>query len=157
MSILVGAVTLQACSTPYTQPEGENVAVLRIKSTSDRPVEVKAFKSAAECSGGKMLLTPNGTIPAFGELVINVKPDEPFSFFVGYAVTSGSVITYCNLPTTFTPRARGMYTAHFSVNASERNCYMPVMVQTTSGEQLEPSLKFRQWQTPFAESGSFCK
>jgi hypothetical protein len=162
MSIFACALTMQACTTAYVQPQGANVAVLIIKSTSDVPVEVKAYKNAADCSGGTLFLTPDGRMPAVDELAINVKPDEAFSFFVSYAfvsqaATGDSMITYCNLPGTFTPRANGRYTAYFSVNAWERTCSMPMMVQTMSGEEPEPSFRLREWRAPFAGSGSFCK
>lgn len=159
MSIFVIAFALQACATPpYVQPEGADVAVLRIRNDVDRRVEVKAFKNAADCSGGKLSVTSDGWMPAFGELAINVKPGEPFSFFVIYVAPSGLVTVSCMLPATFTPRPNGRYTARFSVSASDRKCYLPLVVQTTSGEQPEPSFRLRQWQTPvWSGSESFCK
>jgi len=153
-AVFVIAGLLQACATSYVQPTGFEVAELKIGSDIAVPVEVKVFKNASDCSGGKMLVTSSGTLPAFGELTLRVKPNEAFSFFVSYAESSFGGITYCNFPATFVPRERGRYSARFL--KSDGKCYMPVMVQTETGEELEPTFKHRQWRAPFIESGSFC-
>ena len=151
------AFVLQACTTPYVEPQGSNVGVLTIKNSTDRAVVLQGFKNAADCSGGRLVLTPSNTVPPFGEITVKVQPDEPFSFFSSYSLVSGGKITYCHLPATFTPRSGGRYTVHFSVDSTVSICYMPMTARTLSGEQPEPSFKLRQWQRPFADSGSFCK
>lgn len=157
VSIFVIALTLQACTTLYVQPEGKDVAVLRIKNDTAGLLIVDAFESGAECRG-RLALTPDRTMPAFGELAINVKPGEPFSFYVGYLWQHGLKRAGCDFLVTFNPRANGQYTARLSVNASEQKCYMPLMVQTTSGEQPESSVRLRKFRELILnESSSFCE
>lgn len=157
ISIFVIALTLQACTTLYVQPEGEGVAVLRIKNNTNGLLMADAFESGEECRG-KLRLTPDKVMPAFGELVINVKPGEPFSFYVGYLGQHGLKSAGCGFLVTFNPRANGQYTARLSVNVSEQKCYMPLMVQTTSGEQPESSIRLRKFRKLILnQSSSYCE
>ena len=155
ISVLLLLVSLQACVSPYVQPEGPEVASLTIRNNAYSSVNVLGFKNAADCSGGKVGLLPNNVLPAAQEVTIKIKPDEPFSFLVNYNLFRGSQHTYCQLPATFVPRARGWYTVLFSTN--EFTCFMPMMVRTSSGEERESSYKLRQFQKAFLESDPFCK
>jgi hypothetical protein len=155
MSIFLGTLSLQGCVSPYVQPEGPDVASLSIKNNAYTSVNVLGFKNAADCSGGKVSFVPTNMLPTPGQVTIKIKPDEPFSFLIVYNLVRGSHITYCQLPATFVPRARGRYTVYFST--TEDKCFMPMMVQTASGEERESSYKLRQFQKAFLETDSFCK
>jgi len=151
--MFAGTSFLQACSTSYVQPEGTDVAFLTIKNPLDGQLEVAGFRNAADCSGGLIYLAPDRYVQPRGELQIKVRPDEPFSFYASYSLGGED----CRLTATFTPKAGSHYAAYYSLEPSEGNCFMSILVQTTSAEVRESSFRLRRSQTPTTPSGSFCR
>ena len=154
--LIVVLFCIGGCVSTYQEPTMDGVASLKIKNNTGLVLGSLGFKTAADCSGGKVRLGKGNGIPAYGTTAINLLPDEMFSFFVSHHdFSSGSNYRYVNLPVTFTPEKNGLYEFSFTV---EDGRYLAIMYTLKNGEiALEKSFVHREWRVPFLETGSFCQ
>ncbi len=157
---IFAALLLNGCASTYTPPTDARSAKLNIVNRTGGTTYATAFIQASDCSGGKLIISPNGIAP-YNSLEIQVATGTDFSFLITTAErisVSGTLIQFesCFFPISFTPTTGSSYTATFDVAPSQGGCSISITGEDKNGNTIDAKARKRMWRKPFLESGSFC-
>ena len=155
------SLLLSACASTYIPPQEAQSAKLTITNRTGGTTYATAFKQASDCSGGKLIVSPNGIAP-YNSLETRVAAESEFSFFITtterISVSAGFIyFQSCFLPMSFTPSSGSSYIATFDVDASNGGCSIGITGRDINGNAIDVKARKRVWRKPFLESGSFCQ
>lgn len=126
-------LSLCACATPYTPPQGDQVAVITFTNQSRHEGQAILFDDPVDCSGGRN----TETIAPGTSLRTKIPAGQPLSFAQYYAWvgTSYPYSTYynCKSIATFTPELGKEYEANLSGNNTA--CLLQLFEIKESGRQ----------------------
>lgn len=149
-------VCLTACATPYVPPPVEGNAQLTFRQSG--LLMMRMFQNGKDCSG-PVGLGKKGPEILEGREALVLPAGREVAFWLQTSNSSLSNFRFCTLTVSFVPSANQNYRLLFSADSQE--CVARVVrVDSASGgerEAPEPSARKRVQQTPFLESGSFCK
>lgn len=143
----------------------ESTAELTVTNSTSVRIGGHYFKDPDDCSGGRTGFLPNNaSLTPSQSATVTIDASEKFSMYLstldesdGIGESDIIILRSCLVPFTFTPKPGQKYLVQFSATQPEDSCEVQVEVLTDQGPREESSLVRRQWQTPWTESGSFCK
>lgn len=155
---LVLLLLTTACTTAYVEPVRSDLAILTVINGTKTNSIIQGFKNASDCSGGKLHFG-DSEILAWGNKVIRVVPNEPFSFFIWLGRPIGDNFSEIfRMPMTFTPLPNRDYYLTYQESEGKMRLKMEIKDDIFLDKKIQDkTFKLREWRAAFLEDGSFCK